>query len=314
MKPAKPSKKRGEVGLSPGSFLMEHAPLNLREFDFRRELGEKFGFYLLLGKRNTGKTTWCRYVNRFLRSAEEGIVVVVVDNVKLKHAWSRYVPVTHIYTAAEFQVVEHIQDVQNSVYHTLQKHGLHEDADVRYKMSVTIILDDLGAHHKIMNSHALKNLAATGRHINANVFMLLQHLKQAPPVVRNQFQTVFMLQCSSQDTVKTVHREYVSMVDYNDFREVLNSVTANYGLLVINCDSKASHSVQDVCSFAELDPAEIERAVQLGKPQQWEFAEENYLENEICVDLLRDDSDATFEHTQLGLKPSTKARVKKIYS
>lgn len=292
---------------------METPQLDLQEFDFRRELGDKFGFYLLLGKRNTGKTTWCRYINRFLRSAEEGVVIVIVDNVKIKHVWAQYVPITHIFTAAEFEVLDHIQTVQNSVYHSLQKRGLDEQDDVRYKLSVTIILDDLGAHSKIMNSHALKNLAATGRHIHTNVFLLLQHLKQAPPPVRNQFQIVFMLQCSNQETLKTIHREYVSMVDYRDFRDVLHSTTHNYGLLVINCDSKASHTIQDVCSFAEMDAAELDQTQRLGKTEQWQFTEENYLENDTCVDLLEDD-EPTFPAAKAGRAHHLpKMRVNKIY-
>lgn len=297
--------------------------LDLQQFNFA-DLYCKFGFYLLLGRRNTGKTTWCRYINRFLRTTEEGVVIVVVDNVKIKYQWSEFVPITHIYTAAEFDALEYVQQVQNSVHHSLQRHALNADGSLQYKLGVTIILDDLGAHPKIMNSRILKNLAATGRHIHTNIFLLLQHLKQAPPPVRNQFQMVFMLQCSNHETLKTIHREYVSMVDFRDFRDVLHSTTQNFGLLVINCDSKASHTIQDVCYFAEMDEAEVDKVVPLGKSTQWSFSEENYLENNQYVDLLDDKFaggdtlkiDFPTPPTVVSVKPGSvpRLRINKVYS
>lgn len=285
--------------------------LALLQYNPEEEIGSNFGFYGILGKRNTGKTTYCRWLSSYLRSSREGVVIVIVDNSKIRDQWAQFVPKTHIYTADEFMVLEQVQKIQNDVHHSAQLHQLVDQQTDVYKLSVTIILDDVGAHPKVMNSSALKNLAATGRHVHTNTFVLLQHLKQAPPQVRSQFQAVFMLQCSSFDTIKTIHREFVSMVNFEEFKVVLASATQNYGILVINCDSKASMTIQDVCKFAEISNLQHLQTVQLGKRSQWEFCNDNYVDNVTYHDLLLEDHSDYTESTKTRPGGFT---VNKIYT
>lgn len=283
--------------------------LALLQYNPEKEIGSSFGFYGILGKRNTGKTTYCRWLSSHLRSSKEGVVIVIVDNIKIRDQWAQFVPKTHIYTADEFMVLEQIQKIQNDVHHSAQLHQLVDQQETVYKLSVTIILDDVGAHPKVMGSAALKNLAATGRHVHTNTFVLLQHLKQAPPQVRSQFQAVFMLQCSSYDTIRTIHREFVSMVKFEEFKIVLASATQNYGILVINCDSKVSMTLQDVCKFAEIGDLEHLQTIQLGKPSQWDFYRENYVDNASYHDLLLEEPSSYSDSNA-----SNQFKVNKIYN
>lgn len=260
--------------------------IRISQFDPKAQLFDKFGFYLLLGKRGTGKTTWCRWLNRFVGTSVHGMVIVIVDNEMLKAYWSKYVPIAYIYTAAEFAVLDILQKVLNSVVYSMRKHGVPEQYQTQ--LGLTIILDDLGSHSNIMNCKQLKKLASTGRHILANVFMLSQYLFQNPPAVRSQFTKVFMLQTANENNIKMIHKEYLSMTNLHTFKEVLNLFTQDYGVLVINGES-GGLTIEDTCSFAILDDEEDRnKIVRLGKPEQWVYSSENYVENNHYTDLTKE--------------------------
>lgn len=145
----------------------------------------------------------------------------------------------------------------------MRKHGLPEEFEGR--LSVTIIMDDLGAHPKIMGSRALKQLASTGRHILINAWILAQHIVQCPPAVRSQFDKVFMLRTANEKEIKCVHKEFLSMVSLTVFKAVLDVFTEKRGVLVIDTHAGGGN-IDDVCKFAELLDADVRNTVvPLGK-------------------------------------------------
>ncbi len=278
---------------------MEHDTLEevtISEFN-AESLRDKFGFYLILGKRNTGKTTWCTFLNQFVTSSKEGTVIVITDNDKLAEAWSKFVPKLYIYQPGDDDILKKINENQNNVMYSVRNHAIHNKKYVDNTMSLTLILDDVGCHDKIMNNKYLAKLASTGRHNHVTVFILAQYIYQVKTRVRSQFDRVFMLNTADDKSIKTVHKEFMAMTNINMFKSILSEVTRSYGMMIINTNAPSS-LIGDTCEFATI-PADWMENFQacnhsdrscthrLGRPNQWKFSDEHYTENVRYKDLCR---------------------------
>ena len=258
----------------------EETSLKIRQFDFN-VLSSMFGLYLILGKRDTGKTTWCRYMNTFIPSSMNGIVIVVTQNEKLKLDWAQYVPILYIFYPDDCDILDQVRNITNNIMFAAERNNLGDS--VWADNTITIILDDVGTEN-IMKFKSLRDLAATGRHCYVNVFILAQYFIQVPTQVRTQFDYIFMMQTFSDRNIKMLHKEYISMIDMTTFKALISTATSNYGTLVLKTGARTAH-VEDVCFFARIPPSEVGAKVRFGKKEQWEFSDRYYFEHSNRVDL-----------------------------
>lgn len=278
--------------------------LEIQEFDFN-QLRHKFGFYFLLGKRGTGKTTWSRYIASHIESCVEGQVIVITGNEKLKRQWSQTVAPLFVYEASEVDVLYEIQQNQNNVIYSYQNHHI----PLSRSNSVTIILDDVACFPKVMKHPSLRAMASMGRHLYITVFLLAQYFYQVPTHIRSQFDFIFMLNTGNERSIKSVHREFASMVDLNVFKSILAEVTKDFGLLVIDVNSSGTH-ILDVCKYATLD--DPTRQFRLGNELQWDFSKKMFMERIAGnVDMAVDEK-TDREETSVPSVRSVKQQIRKV--
>lgn len=258
-----------------------HDQVQLGEFDFKK-LSEQFGLYLILGKRDTGKTTWCRFINSFISSSLTGLVIVVTQNEKLKLDWARFVPELYIFYPEDLDILDKIRETSNNVLYAVNQNGL--SPETKLENAVTIILDDVASDKRVMNNNALRQLASSGRHNFVNMFILSQYIFQVPTHVRTQFDYIFMMQTFSDRNMKPIHKEYLSMMDMATMKAVVQSVTANYGCLVIHTGAR-SGKFEEMCYHARIPATEVGRVNRLGKEEQWAYSDQYYFDQNSRVDL-----------------------------
>jgi len=245
--------------------------IDIPSYDFRKM--KENGFFLVLGKRGTGKSTYTSYALQFSRYRTTGVFTVMCGNVSVKQSWSNVIPKLFCVDPN----VEYFTRLRNEQEKQVAKYGEHNLPD---KHKVTLILDDIASNKSIMRSKELMSLASDSRHLGITMFLLAQYIFQAPSEIRSQFDTIFALSTSNCRNITTIHNEFVGSVPIRVFRRVLEAVTDDYGLLVI--DNNRNGSIEKVCSYARIPnfPPELER---LGAPDLWEYSRTHYLN----IDKLR---------------------------
>jgi len=227
------------------------------------------GFFEVLGKRGTGKTSWTQYITQFSPTRSVGTFVVVAGSETAKASWSKIVHPIFVYDP-EIQALEKICDTQSAIVKGFHREGTPVPPD----RHVTVVLDDVSSNKKLMRSQVISSMASNSRHLNMSVFILVQYHCQIVSEVRNQFDTVFMLNTADKRSIERVHAEYCSVVDLRVFKHVMGHVTKDFGMLVID-NRSTDPDIKTICFYASMAsyPPVIER---LGAPELWEWCEDHY--------------------------------------
>ena len=231
------------------------------------------GFFEVLGKRGTGKTTWAQFILQSSPTRSSGIFIVMAGSETAKRSWSEIVHPIFVVDAST-RYLETLRDTQNEKVRQHRKQGT-EFPDA---MRVTLVLDDVSFHKKLMRSQILAYLASNSRHLQMSVFILAQYHCQIVTEVRNQFDMVFMLNTSDKKSIDRVHAEFCSSVDLRIFRHVLAFTTRDFGLLVID-NQATSGDISDTCFHGKMPsyPPPLER---LGAPDAWQYGDGHYCDDE----------------------------------
>lgn len=239
--------------------------IDIASYDFNKM--KINGFFLVLGKRGTGKSTYTSYALQFSRYRTTGVFTVMCGNVSVKQTWAKTVPKLFCIDAN----VEYFTRLRHEQEKQIAKYGEDKLPD---KHHVTLILDDIASSKTIMRSQELISLASDSRHLGITIFLLAQYIFQAPSEIRSQFDTIFVLSTSNRRNITTIHDEFVGSVPIRVFRRVLEAVTDDYGLLVI--DNNINGSIEKICSYAKIAnyPPELDK---LGSPALWEYSRTHYL-------------------------------------
>jgi len=227
------------------------------------------GFFEVLGKRGTGKTSWTQYVLQSSPSRDTGNFIVMAGSETAKSSWAKIVHSIFI-VDPDLKYLETLRDTQNELVRKYAKSG----ETFPLSRQVTIVFDDVSSNKKLMRSQILSYLASNSRHLQMSIYVLAQYHCQIVTEVRNQFDLVFMLSTSDTKSIVRIHAEYCSGVDFRIFKHVLSHVTQNFGMLVINNQSTSAH-IDSICFHAAMDsyPPVLE---QLGSSEVWEFGDAYY--------------------------------------
>lgn len=236
------------------------------------------GFFEVLGKRGTGKTSWTQYILQFSPIRNSGNFIVMGGSETAKSSWSKVVHPIFVIDP-DLKYLENLRDTQNEIVRKYQKSG----EPFPTANQVTLVLDDVSSNKKLMRSQILSYLASNSRHLQMSIYILAQYHCQIVTEVRNQFDLVFMLSTSDTKSIVRLHSEFCSGVDFRIFKHILGHVTQDFGMMVIN-NQATSIQIDSICFHAKMEtyPPMLER---LGPDAVWEFGNDYYCdENESRPD------------------------------
>ena len=239
------------------------------------------GFYEVLGKRGTGKTTWTKYMLQFSKYAQSGIHIVMCGSETIKESWQEVIHPMYIQDAS-IQYLEKLRDDRNNVVKKRKKTNGLSDSE-----HVTLILDDVASNKKIMRSAVLTYLACNSRHLHMSIFILAQYHCQIPTEVRNQNDYVFMLATSDRKSIKRIYEEYASCTNERIFRALLTFCTSDHGLFIIN-NQTSGNDLSTICGTSKISDFENLEFVKLGSEELWNFADAMYIDVDTIVPTVED--------------------------
>ena len=140
--------------------------VNVKPYDFSRL--PSFGFFLIIGKRGTGKSTYANYALQHSPVKSTGLFCVMCGSISVKQAWSNVIPKLFLVDPG----VEYLHTLRLEQEKHVSKYGEHNLPD---EHKVTLVLDDIAASKSIMRSKELQYLASNSRHLGLTILILAQY-------------------------------------------------------------------------------------------------------------------------------------------
>lgn len=199
---------------------------------------------LLVGKRNTGKTTLTRDLMYHMRHKLD-LVVGMNPTEMANHNLEFFIPKALIYHCFSDEKLSHILE--------WQRRCVANDK----AMKLGFVMDDCmseqtlgsgGKKKKVMGSNDINKVFKLGRHLKMFYINAMQYIKDAPPDIRGNVDLLFAFNTTSGSEREKLWKEYFAMFkNYKDFCKVFDTCAQGYDCIVLDT-RKASQKASD-CVF-----------------------------------------------------------------
>jgi hypothetical protein len=228
---------------------------------------------LLVGKRNTGKTTLTRDLMWHMKDRLD-LVVGMNPTEMANHNLEFFVPKSFIYHCFSEEKLSHLLEWQRRCVANNKA------------MKLALIMDDCmsettkgagakgGVKKKVMGSSDINKVFKLGRHLKMFYINAMQYIKDAPPDIRGNVDLLFVFNTTSGSEREKLWKEYFAMFkSYKDFSKVFDSCAQGFDCIVLDT-RKASHNIGDCIFYYRAKY--LEKPFRVGRPCFWELSEKFY--------------------------------------
>ncbi len=234
---------------------------DLKEWNVAEKL-KTDGFYLFLGDRGSGKTTYTEVILQKDPFINQAIIVVMCGSAKVKANWCKSAPKLQVIDP-DIQYLRNMIKTQNA--HT--ERYLDMGLALPPHLYVNLILDDFALFKKLMNDDVMQELAASSRNLGMRIMILCQYLKQVPKESRQGFDGVFLCGDFPEADLKELHSLYANFLPKRLFVASAITYTKNRGLFVIDRREHELYKMSNPWPFEHLP---------LGNPTQHAYSNQHY--------------------------------------
>ena len=214
---------------------------------------------VLIGKRGCGKTILAKDILYHKRHLGGGIVCSGTEE---GNGWyKQFVPDTFVYNDFDKAAVERLVCRQRA----LRKEGK--------KDNVFLILDDCLYDRRILRERVIRSLFMNGRHFGVFTLITAQYMLDLGPDLRTNIDYVFILRDNIRSNRERLWKAFGGIFPtFDQFNAVMDTVTADFGCLVIDNVSK-SNNIEDVAFWYVANP---NRNYKMGSAAFWRYHEARY--------------------------------------
>ena len=281
--------------------------LSLRQWDPSKVLRDRR--CILIGKPATGKSCASVDIMYHLRDMADGVVFSPTD--KFTGQWESFVPPISVYDGWDSKVVQQVFDRQYALWKAKWKQLVEEarqngtiacKEDVKIE-PVYIIADDCLADSAFTKDPLLNQIFMNGRHLKIFFMATCQWLLS---MKIQQRQLVDYLVVAAEDSPPALIRLYDSFFSgyfptYQAFVDVLQAVTQNYGMLVLDRTNRTSNKFEDHI-FWWKPQLRKQHSFKIGSPEFWQYSMQQYQEK------LQLDTQPIDPQVGMGLNPRQSKR------
>jgi hypothetical protein len=131
------------------------------------------GFYLIQGRRGSGKTSYSEVILQLDPKINECIIICMAGSEKVKANWEKSIPKLQIIDP-DLEYLKNVIKIQN--IHT-KKYAARGKPLPTY-LHVNLILDDVALYSAFTKSTIFEELAASSRNLGMRIFVLAQYWSQ----------------------------------------------------------------------------------------------------------------------------------------
>jgi len=211
---------------------------NLRKFKMNSMQDDKT--VLLLGKRNTGKSTLLEDILYHLSNQfDMGFGMTLTQDTA--RSFRKYMPDSLIHNNG---VVEETLEAIVSMLRKITE-GDETGAD---KIKVYGVLDDIASQKGIFNSETMRDIFMNGRHYHVFFVVLMQYVMDMGPSIRSQIDYLFVLRNTSVDDRKKIWKNFFGIFpNFDEFCKVFDACTDEFDCIVLD-NTVRSNQIED-CVF-----------------------------------------------------------------
>jgi hypothetical protein len=193
---------------------------------FNLNMLQLYSTILIIAKRNSGKSCIVRAIQDHFSKIPIHVVISPTD--LNNNEFSAFMPESCVYHEYKSKIIQKLFMRQKKI---IEKAKLNSHIDV----SAILIMNDTAADAKLWkHDPVLTSILLNGRHSKITYILTLQDPMVIPPALRNNFDYVFLLYDESFNNLKRIHNAYTACFpSFESFRTVFNSLTENYGCMVI---------------------------------------------------------------------------------
>lgn len=253
--------------------MSDQTVLNLSAFNIRASCKKLFNA-ILVGKRNTGKSTVIQDILYYLSKTGLPRVCVFSGTEEANGFFRQYVPGTFIFDGSNVENhLKTILDTQKYLTKQKQYGRIPMDTDIR----ITIVLDDLGYARSILKKEVIRQIFMNGRHYGISMIISCQYCMDIGVDLRTNADFIYVLKQNNANSIKNLYENYFSGFEKKrDFHTVLDACTQDYQCLVLD-NTIPTTEVQDVCFWYK---AKLGRKFHVGSPEFWSFHDRWHLSEE----------------------------------
>lgn len=225
-------------------------PMELRNFDIKRIQEKVWVNILVLGKRNSGKST---ILNDILSHQAKlfSLVIAMSGSEKMNGFYKKRLPEMFVYDDV---YVNKIRDLVSRQEKFIQKVGSNHSKYRGCDTSAALILDDCIHNKEWTKDESARYLSYAGRHVKMAVFIASQELMALPPGMRANFDYVFISRMDNADELAKVRKTFFACIpDKKTFDYVFNKYTDDYKFIVVDCVTKSTDP-HDKIFWYKADP------------------------------------------------------------
>jgi hypothetical protein len=221
---------------------------------------------LLVGKRNTGKTTLTRDLMYHMRHKLD-LVVGMNPTEMANHNLEFFIPKALIYHCFSDEKLSHILE--------WQRRCVANDK----AMKLGFVMDDCmseqtagsgGKRKKVMGSNDINKVFKLGRHLKMFYINAMQYIKDAPPDIRGNVDLLFAFNTTSGSEREKLWKEYFAMFkNYKDFCKVFDTCAQGYDCIVLDT-RKASQKASDCVFYYRAKY--LTKPFKVGRPIFWSLS------------------------------------------
>lgn len=202
----------------------EQVIYDLREMDWKKRRPNRF--VSVVGKRDSGKTTWLMYLAMKSEWRTKGLYMVIAETEAARDAWSKLVPEAVIFPPSK-RLLKKIQNERQSLVKKYRRRN--EPFPVNLHLSVYI--DDCGAEKKdFLRSDEMEKWVCYSRQWEMDVTVSFQYFKNFAPSGRTNSDEIIFLATQDEAMIKDMHKTYCSsLCKYVDFSKIALITQENYG-------------------------------------------------------------------------------------
>jgi hypothetical protein len=269
--------------------------LALRKFDISSADDRRV--FLLVGKRNTGKSVMLADIMYHKRHIPVGILMSATEEATGYFQLVASIPNTYIYNEWNPQVIDTIIEKQKK----LTKSGKMRNC--------FIVLDDLAFDKQLFNSKQMRELMMNGRHYGICLIITAQFLGDLPTYFRSNVDYVITCRTPGiQDRERLWKNFFGAIPTYHMFGAIMDSTTEDYHVLVLD-NTVQSNKLEDQIFWYKAPLRGAKMGVfKIGCKAYHEFAKKKGKKDE----LLPDESPSASTAHQNPRKP--KVIVRKVGS
>lgn len=220
--------------------------------EFQPETMAEHPCIVIVAKRGSGKSWVTRDLMYHLRDIPAGIVISPTD--QANRFFRDFVPQPYIHYKYDPRIIKNIFKRQEK-YIELNEKRVQEGKKPR-DIRLFVVMDDCLADSKTWkNDEYIQRLMLNGRHYHITFILTIQYCKGIPPMMRSNFDYVFLLGADNANDKKNIFTEYGGIFgNFRIFDPIFMEMTHNYGLMVLDTRRRSSKIFEKVFRYKAMEP------------------------------------------------------------